>query len=238
MVAAAWAGRAGRRPGRRCWSMPRAASTPTRARILDGLKARRTARRAGAQQDRPRARARRCCRSPTARPSAASSTRVFMISGLDRRRRRGFGAIIWRGALPEGPWLFPEDQLSDLPLRLLAAEMMREQVFLQLHQELPYAITVETENGRSARTAASASTSHHPRRARQPEADRARQGRRADQAHRRAPPAPSSSALLERRVHLFLHVRVSEDWTEDRERYAGDAARFRELSRERDALER
>src|SRR5262249_57555156 len=48
-------------------------------------------------------------------------------------------------SLPPGPWLFPEDQLSDAPERLIAAEVTREQVFLQLHDELPYASTVETE---------------------------------------------------------------------------------------------
>src|SRR3546814_17651919 len=48
-------------------------------------------------------------------------------------------------ALPEGPWLFPEDQLSDVPMRLLASEITREKLFLQLHQELPHAATVETE---------------------------------------------------------------------------------------------
>ena len=48
--------------------------------------------------------------------------------------------------MPEGPWLYPEDQITDMPLRLLAAEITREQIFLQLHQELPYAITVETES--------------------------------------------------------------------------------------------
>ena len=50
-----------------------------------------------------------------------------------------------RRALPAGPFLYPEDQPADLPLRLLAAEMTREQVFLQLHQELPYEAAVETE---------------------------------------------------------------------------------------------
>ena len=47
--------------------------------------------------------------------------------------------------LSEGPWMFPEDQISDMPSRLLAAEITREQVYMQLHQELPYAVTVETE---------------------------------------------------------------------------------------------
>lgn len=48
--------------------------------------------------------------------------------------------------LPEGPWLFPEDQITDMPMRLLAAEITREKLFLQLHEELPYALTVETES--------------------------------------------------------------------------------------------
>src|SRR3546814_5501846 len=48
--------------------------------------------------------------------------------------------------MPEGPWLFPEDQLSDLSVRMLAAEITREKLFLNLHQELPYALTVETES--------------------------------------------------------------------------------------------
>ncbi|MEE8500383.1 MAG: GTPase Era, partial [Kiloniellales bacterium] len=72
-------------------------------------------------------------------------SRLFMISALngdgveDLRRHLAEG-------LPEGPWLYPEDQLSDLPERLLAAEVTREKLFLNLHQELPNALTVETED--------------------------------------------------------------------------------------------
>src|SRR5690349_6373903 len=69
---------------------------------------------------------------------------IFMISGLKGEGvedlKRHFGA-----SLPLGPWLFPEDQLSDAPERLIAAEITREQVFLQLHDEIPYASTVETD---------------------------------------------------------------------------------------------
>ena len=70
---------------------------------------------------------------------------TFMISaktgdGLAELRRH------LAGAMPEGPWHYPEDQLTDLPLRLIAAEVTREQLFLRLHQELPYALTVETES--------------------------------------------------------------------------------------------
>ena len=71
-------------------------------------------------------------------------TDTFMISAL-----KGDGVDDLRtflaGRMAAGPWLYPEDQLSDIPLRLLAAEVTREKLFLRLHQELPYALTVETE---------------------------------------------------------------------------------------------
>src|SRR5437763_16005918 len=72
-------------------------------------------------------------------------TDVFMISGLNGD---GIGDLKRHlaNAMPPGPWLFPEDQLSDAPERWIAAEVTREQVFLQLHDELPYAATVETES--------------------------------------------------------------------------------------------
>ena len=70
--------------------------------------------------------------------------RTFMVSAL---KQDGIGDILTTlaAALPESPFLYPEDQAADLPLRLLAAEVTREQVFLQLHQELPYEAAVETE---------------------------------------------------------------------------------------------
>ena len=70
--------------------------------------------------------------------------RTFMVSAL---KQDGVGDMLTTlaAALPEGPFLYPEDQAADLPLRLLAAEVTREQVFLQLHQELPYEAAVETE---------------------------------------------------------------------------------------------
>ncbi|WP_370274632.1 GTPase Era, partial [Pararhodobacter marinus] len=71
--------------------------------------------------------------------------KTFLISA-----ERGHGAQdlkAWLGAeLPEGPWLYPEDQIADLPMRMIAAEMTREKCTLRLHQELPYELTVETEN--------------------------------------------------------------------------------------------
>ena len=70
--------------------------------------------------------------------------RVFMISST-AGDGTGDLADFLAAAVPEAPWLYPEDQLTDLPQRLLAAEITREQLYLQLHQELPYAAAVETE---------------------------------------------------------------------------------------------
>jgi GTP-binding protein Era len=70
--------------------------------------------------------------------------RTFMISALTGDGVDDLRAFL-AAAMPEGPWHYPEDQLSDLPLRLMAAETTREKLFQRLHQELPYALTVETE---------------------------------------------------------------------------------------------
>ena len=76
---------------------------------------------------------------------AFSFEQTFMISA-----ERGYGVNDLRGwlgdQLPEGPWLYPEDQIADLPMRMIAAEMTREKLTLRLHQELPYQLTVETED--------------------------------------------------------------------------------------------
>ena len=68
-----------------------------------------------------------------------------MISALNGEGVSELQSVISE-RMPMGPWLFPEDQLSDLPQRLLASEITREKVYLYLHQELPYAIAVDTEN--------------------------------------------------------------------------------------------
>ena len=70
---------------------------------------------------------------------------TFMISALNGDGVDDFLKFCGDQARP-GPWMFPEDQITDMPMRLLAAEVVREKLFLQLHQELPYALTVETVN--------------------------------------------------------------------------------------------
>ena len=110
-----------------------------------------------------------------------------------------------------------------MPLRLLAAELVREQVFLQLHQELPYAITVETETWEERKDGSVRidATIHVARESHKPIVlgKGGAQVKRIGEAARR-----ELEALMERRVHLFLHVRVTENWSDDRERY--DAIRL------------
>jgi len=127
--------------------------------------------------------------------------------------------------VPTGPWLFPEDQVTDAPLRLLAAELVREQVFLQLHQELPYAVTVETDEyeERKDGSVRISATIHVARESHRPIV----LGKGGTQIKRIGAAARLEIArLVGRPVHLFLHVKLSERWAEDRERYAAMRLEF------------
>jgi GTP-binding protein Era len=144
--------------------------------------------------------------------------RVFMISALTGDGVEDLKTYV-ANALPKGPWLYPEDEITDAPLRLLASEITREQIFVQLHQELPYSATVETEKWEE-RPDGSVRIDQiiHV----------AREGQKAIVLGRGGHQIKSIGAaargemetLFHRRVHLFLQVRVTENWTEDRERYA------------------
>ena len=150
--------------------------------------------------------------------AAFAFEKTFMISA-----ERGHGVLdlrAWLGQeLPEGPWLYPEDQIADLPLRMIAAEMTREKLTLRLHQELPYQLTVETESWE----------------------ERPDGSARVDQViyvvrdgHKgillgnkgETIKAVSKAAreelegFLERRVHLFCKVKVRQKWLEDAARYS------------------
>ncbi|HZS82699.1 MAG TPA: GTPase Era [Stellaceae bacterium] len=142
---------------------------------------------------------------------------VFMISGLTGSGVDDLRAHL-AGAVPEGPWLFPEDQLSDLPERLLAAEITREQVFLQLHDELPYASTVETEGWEEFKNGSvKISQTIYVQREGQKAIVLGQGGRQVKRIGARA--RAEIEKLLGRKVHLFLFVKVREGWTEDRARY-------------------
>lgn len=122
--------------------------------------------------------------------------------------------------MPPGPWLFPEDQISDLSNRALAAEITREQIFLQLQQELPYSITVETENwaespdGREIRI----DQTIYVLRESQKAIVLGKGGRQIRAIGERA--RKELERIFEARVHLFLFVKVRERWLDDPERYA------------------
>ncbi|MFP1643821.1 GTPase Era [Pontitalea aquivivens] len=144
--------------------------------------------------------------------------RTFMISA-----ERGYGVDDLRewlaSELPEGPWFYPEDQIADLPMRVIAAEVTREKLTLRLHEELPYQLTVETEKWE----------------------DRADGSTRIDQliyvardGHKgivlgkggetiKAISKAARAELAEflgRPVHLFLQVKVRPNWLEEAERYS------------------
>ena len=143
---------------------------------------------------------------------------VFMISGLTgdgvEDLKRHLAAL-----MPAGPWLFPEDQLSDAPERVLAAEVTREQVFLQLHDELPYMAAVETESWEERKDGSvRIDQVLYVRRPGQRAIVLGDKGARIKAIGARA--RAELERLLDRRVHLFLFVKVRDNWIEDPERYA------------------
>lgn len=149
---------------------------------------------------------------------------TFMISAM-----KGSGVDDVRHALarlmPEGPYLYPEDQLADVPMRFLAAEITREQVYRALHDELPYAITVETENWKDQKDgAARIEQVIFVEREGQKKIVLGEKGamiKRIGAAARK-----EMEQQFERRVHLFLFVKVRENWGDDPERYEAMGLEF------------
>jgi GTP-binding protein Era len=151
---------------------------------------------------------------------------TFMISA-----ERGHGVDTLRhwlaGEVPEGPWLYPEDQIADLPMRMIAAEMTREKLTLRLHQELPYQLTVETENWEERKDGSA-------------RIDQLiyviRDGHKGIVLGNKGETikAVSKAAreeleeFLGRRIHLFLQVKVRANWLEDAERYTEMGLNFKD----------
>ena len=158
--------------------------------------------------------------------AAFAFEKTFMISA-----ERGHGVPdlrAWLGQeMPEGPWLYPEDQIADLPLRMIAAEMTREKLTLRLHQELPYQLTVETESWEE-RSDGSARV------------DQViyvvRDGHKGILLGNKGETIKAVSkaareeleSFLERRVHLFCKVKVRQKWLEDAARYSEMGLDFRD----------
>ena len=158
--------------------------------------------------------------------AAFAFEKTFMISA-----ERGHGVPdlrAWLGQeLPEGPWLYPEDQIADLPLRMIAAEMTREKLTLRLHQELPYQLTVETENWEEKKDGSA-------------RIDQViyvvRDGHKGIVLGNKGETIKAIStasrqeleSFLGRRVHLFCQVKVREKWLEDAQRYSEMGLNFKD----------
>jgi GTP-binding protein Era len=142
---------------------------------------------------------------------------IFLVSAL---KGDGLDALMdWvKAHMPEGPWHYPEDEAADIPARLLASEVTREKIYLRLHDELPYATTVETEKWEERKDGSV-------------KIDQAifvqRDGQKAIVLGKGGATIKKIGELARadleemfgRRVHLFLFVKVREDWAEQREHY-------------------
>lgn len=149
--------------------------------------------------------------------AAGVAESIFMISALTGDGVADLKAHL-AAAAPMGPWLYPADQVSDVTTRVLAAEITREKIYLRLHQELPYDITVETESWDERKDGSVAINQViHVARDSQKKIVIGHQGRSLKAIGQAA--REDMEALLERRVHLFLFVRVTENWSEQREHF-------------------
>lgn len=142
---------------------------------------------------------------------------TFMVSALEGSGVQDLKAYLAAQA-PEGPWLFPEDQVSDVTARIMAAELTREQVYLQLHDELPYSISVETESW-DARKDGSVRIEQviFVERDSQKGIVIGKGGARLKSIGEAA--RVGMEDLLGTRVHLFLFVKVDPRWQDNREHY-------------------
>ncbi len=151
-------------------------------------------------------------------------TDTFMISALKGDGVDDLRAFL-AGRMATGPWLYPKDQLSDIPLRLLAAEVTREKLFLRLHQELPYALTVETEAWEERKDGSVMidqivyvlRDSHKP-------IVLGKGGRQIKDVGTMA--REDLTEILGQKVHLFIHVKVAPKWTDDPSQYRNMGLEF------------
>lgn len=146
-------------------------------------------------------------------------TDTFMISA-----QKGYGLVDLKlhlvAAAPNGPWLYPEDQLSDISDRLMAAEVTREKLFLRLHQELPYDSTVETEAWKETKSGIRIEQTVYVSRDGQKGIVVGKGGETLKTIGKMA--REELIELLGRPVHLFIHVKVREGWS-------NEAARLRNI---------
>ena len=143
--------------------------------------------------------------------------RVFMISALSGD---GVGELksYLASVVPEGPWLYPEDELSDVPVRLLAAEVTREKIYDNLHDELPYQTAVETTAWKALKDGSvRIEQTIYVARDSQKRIVLGKGGQTIKKISSTA--RAEIAGMIEQPVHLFLFVKVRENWESDPERY-------------------
>ena len=143
---------------------------------------------------------------------------TFMVSATSGENMDVFYQYL-ADNLPVSPWYYPEEQMSDMPLKLLAAEVVREKLFLMLQQEIPYALTVESELWeRRDDGSVKAEMTIYVERDGQKKIIIGQGGQMIKKIGEKA--RKELEDLLECRVHLFLFVKVRENWVEDPARYS------------------
>ena len=149
--------------------------------------------------------------------SICSFDATFIVSALTGEGSKEVLSYLAKN-LPKGPWLYPEDEITDLPARLLAAEITREQIFMRLHQELPYATTVETEEWTERDDGAIVINQIiYLKKAGHKKIVIGKNGSMIKMLGKAA--RLEIEQILERSVHLFLFVKVREKWMDDPDRY-------------------
>ena len=152
--------------------------------------------------------------------------RTFMISA-----EKGYGCDDLRDwlaeTLPAGPWLYPEDQIADLPMRMIAAEITREKLTLRLHEEIPYQLTVETEAWEERKDgSARVDQIIYVSRAGHKGIVLGKGGETVKAVGQAA--RAELEEFMGRRVHLFLQVKLRENWQDEAERYGEIGLDFRD----------
>jgi len=143
---------------------------------------------------------------------------TFMVSALNGKGLDDFYDYLAEH-LPISPWYYPEEQMSDLPLKLLAAEVVREKLFLYLRQEIPYALTVEPELWeRREDGSVRAEMTIYVERDGQKQIILGHGGQMIKKIGQSA--RKELEDMLESRIHLFLFVKVRENWGDDKARYS------------------
>ncbi|MDR1910408.1 MAG: GTPase Era [Holosporales bacterium] len=143
---------------------------------------------------------------------------TFMVSALKQDGIQDIRRFLAKMA-PEGAWLYPEDQITTLPLRLFAAELTRERVYKHFYQEIPYACTVETTQWEDFTFKNETRVAQHiyiQKNSQRP----ILLGQNGEKIHGiRESVQKELSTVIERKVHLFLHVKVRDNWPEDKAFY-------------------